>query len=336
MAFRLSTLSTLEKDGIDYATGDLSLFPELVDDFKSLYKVANNAETKLKQGLPYNGNYIIAEDTSKFPPNGLIKISKKNIPGGEIIYYNKKNDTTFLDLYRGFAGSLRSVWDTNNTYITNAVFAEPHNTIKDAIQNMQVFAGLETRPAETSLNGMLKSLENKHLAPKAYFRAYPLAGAPPLKVRFQNFSNSESIRFLWDFGDGSQSDERNVIHTYEQEGLYTVKLNLVMSTGAQGITVKSDFILVSEDKTEAFYYAALKSATNEAPATYEFVDQTQGDIAARYWIFGDGNSEVIDDPNIHTVRHTYTAAKEYTPSLLIVFKNQRQKKVFLKDKITVI
>ena len=46
---RTYTVEVVDTDGVDYKTGDLSLFPETLDDRKSLYLVANNAETKLKQ-----------------------------------------------------------------------------------------------------------------------------------------------------------------------------------------------------------------------------------------------------------------------------------------------
>ena len=107
-----------------------------------------------------------------------------------------------------------------------------------------------------------------------------------------------------------------------------------MSTGAQGITIKTDYIAVSEKETVPFFYVSLQG-TGEAPATYEFVDQTDGDISARYWVFDDGNSEQVLNPNIHTIEHTYEEAGTYNPSLLIVFKDQTLKRVFLKEAITV-
>ena len=69
--------------------------------------------------------------------------------------------------------------------------------------------------------------------------------------------------------------------------------------------------------------------------TYEFVDQTDGEIASRYWIFDDGESEQATNPNNHSVSHTYDAAGTYTPSLLIVFKDQTTQRVFLQKSIEV-
>jgi len=337
MVFRISTLSTSDNDGVQYKTGDLSLYPEIIDDAKSLYTVRNNAETKLKQSLSYNGKYIIVEDASSFPPYGLLRIGRKDQSDAfELIYYDKRNDTTFMNLIRGFAGSKQDVWQSVDTYVSNSVMAESHNAIKDAIIKLETNVGLKTLPDPTSLNGILKSLENKHLAPKPLFRSYPLKGPPGVKVRFQNFSNSQAIRFLWDFGDGTTSAERSPTHTYQTEGIYTIQLNMIMSTGAQGITIKSNYITVSETELVPFFYSTQQSETNEAPATFELVDQTDGDIATRYWVFDDGTSEQISNPYIHSITHTYDTPGTYIPSILIVFKDQTLQRVFLQKSIEVV
>jgi len=337
MVFRLSTLSTLGNDGVDYKTGDLSLYPEVLDDQKSLYVVANNAETMLRQSLSYNAKYVIVENASAFPPYGILRIGPKSGSTGtfELIYYDSRNDTTFMNLVRGFAGSVQSAWPSGVTYVGNSVCAEIHNAAKDAVLKIEEKVGLEEFPDPESLNGILKSLESKHLAPKPLFRCFPTAGAPPLSVRFQNFSNLESIRFLWDFGDGTTSAEKSPVHTYQNEGVYSVRLNMIMSTGAQGIAIKNDYITVSEKEIVPFFYATLASMSNDAPATYEFVDQTDGDIAARYWVFDDGENLQVNNPNVHTATHTYVTAGRYVPSLLIVFKDQSLQRVFLQNGITI-
>lgn len=335
MPFRLSTLSSASTDGVDYTTGDLSAFPEALDDKKNLYVVANNAETKLKQSVTYNGKFLICEDATKFPPYGLLRVGGKAGYPAEIIYYDNRNDTTFLNLVRGFAGSRQDVWPVG-TVVGNAVMAETHNTKKDALTNIQKNLGLKNFPDPESLNGILKSLESKFLAPNPQFRAFPLSGVPPLTVKFQNFSNNQAIRFLWDFGDGVTSAERSPTHTYQNEGIFTVKLNMVMSTGGQGIKIKNNYITVSNDETVPFFYSVLKSNDNTAPATFEFIDQTDGDISARYWVFDDGENAQALDPNQHSIQHTYTEAGSYVPSLLIEFKDQTLKRVFLTDGITVL
>jgi len=336
MAKRISSLSTEQNDSLQYVTGDLSLYPELLDDDNSLYTVRNNAETELQQTLTYNGKYIILKDASKFPPYGIAKISNKNYPENfELIYYNKKTNNTLSDLIRGFSGSKQDLWQSKDTYVSNAVVAESHNAKKDAILNIENNLGIKESPTSTSLNGILKSLENRYLAPKPLFRAFPLSGPVGTKIRFQNFSNNQSIRFLWDFGDGATSSERNPTYIYNTEGVYTVKLNMIMNTGAQGICVKTNYITISNNELQTFFYKKLLSVSNSAPATYQFIDQTDGDILARYWVFDDGTSEQVENPNIHTINHTYTSSGKYNPSVLIVFKDQTKQRVFLQESIEV-
>ena len=71
------------------------------------------------------------------------------------------------------------------------------------------------------------------------------------------------------------------------------------------------------------------------PTTFEFVDQTDGDIIERYWVFDDGEKETQNNPNIHTTTHVYTSPGTYTPSLLTVFSTQTLRRIFLEDAIVV-
>jgi len=57
-----------------YSTGDLSLFPDALDDRDSLYEARNNAETRLRTGLSYNGKQIVVDSTDGFPDKGLIRV----------------------------------------------------------------------------------------------------------------------------------------------------------------------------------------------------------------------------------------------------------------------
>ena len=120
-----------------YITGDLSLYPEAVDDKDSLYEVRNNATTVLKQSVGYSAKKIIVEDASGFPPQGLIRITNKKINSGELIYYANRTGNTFNNLVRGFAGSRQNQWNLGSS-VTNSVSAEHHNAVKDAIIKTEI------------------------------------------------------------------------------------------------------------------------------------------------------------------------------------------------------
>lgn len=342
-----------------YTTGQLSLFPEAQDSRSQLYVATNNSETTLSQSLTYSGKYVVVNDNSSFPDSGIIRIGPPAGKSGpaEMVYYESKSSGIFKGLIRGFAGSRQNPWPIGS-YVTNAVFAEHHNAVKDAIIQIEADLGTEENPDEASLNGILKAQETKFLAPRPLFWAYPLKGAPPLEVRFQNFSTGPLVRYLWDFGDGTTSVEKSPTHTYLQEGVYSVKLNVITSLGAQGVATKNNYVTVDDNAKQPFFYATPSQGVSretadaapllypDGPTTFEFIDQTDGDIIQRYWIFdGAGSHDGEDVPsqtipeynsNIHTTSYVYDSPGEYNPSLLILYENQQLKRVFLNTNIVVI
>lgn len=330
MADRISSLDD------SYLTGDLSLFPEAIDDKEVLYEATNNSSVVLKQTLSYSSNVIIVEDTTGFPAKGILRVGPPPGESGmyEMIYYDAKTNNTFTDLKRGFAGSRQNVWYARKAYVSNAVAAEHHNAVKDALIKIERDLGVETDPEPESLNGILKSQEVRFLAPKPLFRAFPIKGPPSLKVRFQNFTTGHIVRYLWDFGDGGTSTEKSPIHTYVVEGQYTVKLNVITSTGAQGVVTKRGYILVDADESTPFFY--VDPTGDPSSRTFTFVDQSDGDVVARNWVFGDGNTYTQEDPDIHYHTHTYTDPGEYVVTELVQFGNGRLKRIELPERLVVL
>lgn len=84
---------------------------------------------------------------------------------------------------------------------------------------------------------------------KADFTAEPLSGLIPLEVRFYDRSTSESnLSYHWDFGDGSESNEKNPVHIYGDEGLFSVLLRIKDQNGREGSNLKGSLITVSNGK----------------------------------------------------------------------------------------
>jgi PKD repeat protein len=105
---------------------------------------------------------------------------------------------------------------------------------------------------------------------------------------------------------------------------------LISATGAQGIATKSNYVVVSMDEQNPFFYARRVSER-----TYRFVDQTDGNVIQRFWVFGDGEKHVESDPNIHEYIHTYSDKGFYRPSLLVAFAGDKVKRVFLNEDLEV-
>lgn len=70
------------------------------------------------------------------------------------------------------------------------------------------------------------STENQQ--PTARINATPTYGDAPLTVNFSGTTSSDPenqpLTYIWDFGDGTNSTEENPVHTYPQNGRFSVKL----------------------------------------------------------------------------------------------------------------
>jgi PKD repeat protein len=69
--------------------------------------------------------------------------------------------------------------------------------------------------------------------PIAYF-GYSKQG---LTVTFQNLSTNSPTDFVWDFGDGNSSVQKNPSHTYNEMGFFTVKLIATNSDGESEVSI---------------------------------------------------------------------------------------------------
>jgi PKD repeat protein len=325
---QIRKLSTLDRG---YKPGRMSQFPQQLDNRDSLFYVRNNAETVLKQSLTFSSKYIVVEDASQFPSNGLIKITpSEGIGEPEIVYYGIKIGNQFHQLQRGFAQSRQSSWAVGSI-VSLPVMADHHNALKDAIIKIQERIGLKNQPDPGTINADLVALEKKWLSPHPSFKAYPRAGPAPLAIRFQNLSVESGFSFLWDFGDGTNSTERNPLHIFQEEGTYNVKLTMVSQNGASGLTHKPSYITVKEQDLVAFFYidniAGISQETagkkKLTPTNFELVDQTNADIVERHWFFGDGKEFSVDNPNNHSIHHIFAKPGQYRPTLLLRLSNNK-------------
>lgn len=69
-------------------------------------------------------------------------------------------------------------------------------------------------------------------------------GVPPLEVQFYEMSDvADESSWEWDFGDGQTSHELNPLHSYAEDGIYTVRLTVTGTNGAV-FEEKTDYITV--------------------------------------------------------------------------------------------
>ncbi|MBI5323724.1 MAG: PKD domain-containing protein [Ignavibacteriae bacterium] len=139
---------------------------------------------------------------------------------------------------------------------------------------------------------------------KAAFSAEPLSGIKPLNVQFTDNSSGQITSWLWNFGDGGTSSEKNPSHIYNSSGSFTVTLKITDETN-ENTTFKSNYIIVLDKKPIAAFSA--NPYAGAVPLEVKFKDESEGNIISWLWNFGDGGTSTEKNPtHIFQDTGTYT------------------------------
>lgn len=252
----------------------LSFYPDQIDTNVNLFLVHDNLRVKLAEDYNPGDTSITIYDPdrsmSQFPETGIITLTEQcseiSLRAINLKYYSKTN-TTFddLELCEGFENVVKPKDITN---VTLNVVADHHEAIKDSVIAIQNFVGVEgtidNEPYGKTIEGRLNFLRKLVFTPRAWFVADKTVGIVPLSVKFKDESfrlGKGTVNYLWDFGDSNISDistisvisatsvvpidEINVlvqdmdggeiIKTYTEPGLYTVKLQVTNEFGSSEI-----------------------------------------------------------------------------------------------------
>ncbi|MBE7175231.1 MAG: PKD domain-containing protein [Mucilaginibacter polytrichastri] len=149
--------------------------------------------------------------------------------------------------------------------------------------------------------------------PQPVFSADVRGGCSALTVQFSNTS-TQATDFLWDFGDGKTSTEKNPVHTFRgRETAYSVRLTATSPLGCTNTVEMKDYIRVSRQPVAAF--SILPDSVRKIPDyRFTFADQSKGDLdsLSMHWEFGDGATSFNHNPE-----HTYADTGRYKVSLII-------------------
>jgi PKD repeat protein len=177
--------------------------------------------------------------------------------------------------------------------------AGPRATIKTAIAGILLLV----------LAALLVPACAADTVPVAAFISNVSDGKVPLNVKFLDSSTNSPTAWVWSFGDGGSSTDRNPVHTYTTKGTYTVTLTVSNGAGSDTVT-RSGYITASAASiapVAAFYS---NTTAGEVPLTVQFLDSSTNSPAAWAWSFGDGGTSSDQNPV-----HTYASAGSYTVTL---------------------
>lgn len=262
---------------------NLSNFPTSLDTNVTLYHVSDGLRVVLAEDYnPGDTSITVLGDEEmmrRFTPTGIITLTEQcSEPELRAISfsYTSRTLTTFdgLTVLEGFTdvGKPKSI-----THVTQNVMAQHHNSLKDALKNIEEFAGKKgavgVRPLEGTLEERINYLRSIVLQPKAWFTSNKQIGLYPLTVEFTNKSfrlgtdgNSQSVSYIWDFEYNpsvitptticnatsivpstishvliNDLDGGTISKTYYDPGIYSVKLTVTNDFGSDSV-IFDDYI----------------------------------------------------------------------------------------------
>ncbi len=199
--------------------------------------------------------------------------------------------------------------DNHNDEVIEEIKNEPYKSpdLNEGDQNTNIvdFKFNPVNPVVKDENNLVpdhnpnKSDEQK-LVLNANFSVNVISGCEGLTCQFSpKQDQSYKGDYVWDFGDGTFSKERNPSHTYDKPGNFVVKLALRSEINNEVISDQAqEYITVYPKPKASFEIDEMSSGT--AIPEYDFINTT--DRATSWiWTFGDNASSTKKDPS-HTYR----------------------------------
>ena len=120
--------------------------------------------------------------------------------------------------------------------------------------------------------------------------------------------DTTSLRYEWDFGDGSTVRNTRASHCFKEPGYYLVQMNVIDTLTGEVFFSEAAYDLNIEPLEQPYMLLPAKVAVNENIV----LDASQSTLRSftpenYYWDLGDGTIE-----NTLIVKHRYTKAGTYT------------------------
>ena len=149
----------------------------------------------------------------------------------------------------------------------------------------------------------------------AEFTAEPTSGISPLEVQFTDLS-TDAIKWLWDFGDGTTSEEQHPVHVFYNPPRkhFTITLTVWGFCEDTDTITKEGYITAYKEA-----YAAFNGSPIVGPPelVVQFSNNCGGLVNNFRWDYGDGETETLMHNVMDKVhpQHVYPDEGEYTVSL---------------------
>ncbi|WP_423792312.1 PKD domain-containing protein [Methanocaldococcus indicus] len=230
------------------------------------------------------------------------------------IYPNYNDNITFnaLSSYDPDGKIVEYIWDFGDgTKITttNPIITHVYNKPGTYIVTLTVVDNLN------ATSTIKKTITVYYL--KADFTYSPLYPKVNEVVNFYDNSTSNPgniVKYIWDFGDGSTSTEKNPTHIYKNIGYYTVTLTVWNDLGVKSSISKTIFVRGNTNYPPIAKFNFTINGLNvtfDASSSYDI----DGKIVEYIWDFGDGTKITTTNP---IITHVYNKPGTYIVTLTVV------------------
>ena len=269
----------------------------------STYLGGSDADYGYGIAVDGDGNSYITGHTSSTNFPSTTGAYQTSFAGSEDAFIAKFNNVGSL-MYSTYLGGIGAdeglgiaVDNNENSYITGVTGSSDFPVTVGAYQSTSGGAN----------DAFITKRNIETVAPVADFGSIT-NGPAPLTVQFSDTSSNYPTTWLWNFGDGTTSTEKNPTHTYTNPGSYTVTLNVSNSAGNDE-EIKTDYITVTATPPITNFIAT--PTNGPASLTVQFTDQSLGAIE---WAW-DFNNDGITDSTQQNPTYTYNSAGTYTVKL---------------------
>lgn len=240
------------------------------------------------------------------------------VPGTAYNPYNETITYHFVD------GKDRLQWNLDKdviVYSQNQSIAQNYIEFNVTAPNVPGVHNFTITSIITSLNART-TIENQSIyavvktPPNATFTYSPTAPLTDENVTFNAAASydfdGQIVNYFWDFGDGNTGTGNVTVHSYADNGTYTVTLTITDNDGLNS-TASDTIVVQNRPPVASFTESAEIVDTNvvihfNASESYD----PDGSIVSYYWDFGDGTNATG-----MIVNHTYPDNGNYTVKLTV-------------------
>lgn len=137
---------------------------------------------------------------------------------------------------------------------------------------------------------------------------------PPLASSFKNSTLTPVLKWNWDFGDGSTSNNQHPTHVFTTPGFYDVQLITTNYAGCSDTLKQANFVEVNGPN------GSVNSNYNELciPDAVVFKHELQNTVYF-IWDYGDGYIKNYNySDNTDSTTHTYLSGGEFQPNIKLI------------------